>query len=360
MKNAIFGIIVIIFSIILAFLAAEIFLRVTNKSPVKSTWLEMHNRGFMMNRASIDALYTLDDRSVRKSISEMRTRGSAPDTNDLNIFVMGDSFTFGLLLEEQDTFVELLNERVESEAPDSGVRFINAGVGGTGLADWVAQLDEFRDVWPMDGILIVHNYDDFLRMLAKNLYVAQPDSTLLHSMRWVENPIKRSFDRSSVWKSLQENSRLASLLQNYLWSSFYFSDIIYGPDSDPELPRMPEYEWEHEYAEYAITLTSKLYERLAELADELDIPLWVGTTGYLYDDNLTDINREVISELGEILEKQGIPYKDITPALSEKVDGDFARITIPRDTHPNEEGSAMVAELLWEQLLRDLIFKSSL
>jgi|GEM_PF-2220765 len=360
MKNAIFGLIIIIFSIVLALLAAEAFLRLSDRSPVKSTWLEMHERGFMMNRASVDALYTLDDRSVRKSISQLRTRGLAPNSDDLNIFVMGDSFTFGLLLEEQDTFVELLNRRVELEAPDSGVRFINAGVGGTGLADWVAQLHEFQDDWPMDGILIIHNYDDFMRMLAKNLYVAQPDSTLLHSMRWVENPVKRSFDQSRLWKSLQENSRLASLLQNYLWSSIYFTDIIYGSDPDPELPRMPEYEWEHEYASYAITLTDKLYEKLAELADELDIPLWVGTTGYLYEENLTDINREVILELDSIFERHGIPYADITPALSEKVDGDFARITIPRDTHPNEEGAAMIAEQLWEQLLRDLIYESSL
>lgn len=359
MKNVLFSIIAFLLSLFLAFLVAEGYLRITNQAPVKSTWLEMHERGFMMNRASADALYTLDDRRTRKRISEYRTRGDAPNADKSSIFVLGDSFTFGLLLDEEHTITSRLNELADQQFPAAGVEFINAGVGGTGFADWVAQLQEIGDEWPVEGILILHNYDDFLRMLAKNLYVAESDSSLSTSLRWTQHPVKARFDNSGTWKFLQERSRLFSFFQNLLWSRVFFDDVIYGDNADHTLPRMPEYEFEQEYNDYAITLTNKLYGRLSDIAASMDVPLWVGTTGYLHDSNLQGVNRAVFNELPGILSSYDIPYADITPSLSSFVDGDFDRITIPRDTHPTEEGAELIAHFLWEELLRDLISERS-
>lgn len=352
-KYLLFAATAIFLSAFAGFLLVELGLRIVDRSPVKSTWLEMHERGFMMNRADTDGLHTHNDIRVRYHLSPQRTRGSAVDQKDINIWVFGDSFTFGLLLEEEDSFVYQLNERVKKVAPDSGVRFINAGIGGTGLADWLAFLETYGDELPIDGLLFVHNYDDFARTIAKNLYVLDDSGNLQESRRWRERGIKQTLDESWLWKQLQEHSRLFSYLQSLFWNKLFFDDLFLG-ETDILHP-FNRFESTADYHNYALALIPKLYARLSRFSTQQQLPVWVSTTGFIGQEEADGINDVVFAGLPEMLDKAGFEYDDITPQLQQKTGGDYDSIRIPGDTHPNAAGAARIAELLWQRSGRDVL-----
>jgi lysophospholipase L1-like esterase len=343
-KHILFAAIAILLSAFAGFLLVELGLRIVDRSPVKSTWLEMHERGFMMNRADTDGLHTYNDIRVCYHLSPQRTRGSAVDEKDINIWVFGDSFTFGLLLEEEDSFVYQLNERVKEVAPDSGVRFINAGIGGTGLADWLAFLETYGDEQPIDGLLFVQNYDDFARAVSKNLYVTDDAGGLQESRRWRERAVKSTLDESLIWKQLQEHSRLFSFLQSLLWNKYYFEDV----KAENGIPNpFAEFETLDDYHAYTLRLIPLLYARLTRFTDERQLPIWITTSGFMGKEDADEVNNMVYAELPAIMDNLDLYYDDITPELSSRINDDYDAIRISGDTHPDPSGAALIAELLW-------------
>lgn len=326
-------------------LIIEAALRIADRSPVKSTWLEMHERGFMMNRADTDGLHTYDDIRVRYHLSPQRTRGAAVNEKDINIWVFGDSFTFGLLLQEEDSFVHQLNEQVKEAAPESGIRFINAGIGGTGLADWLAFLETYGDELPIDGLLFVQNYDDFARAVSKNLYVIDDAGKLQESRRWREREMKQTLDESRVWKQLQEHSRLFSYLQTLLWNKYYFEDVTAEQEGVPN--PFSEFETLDDYHAYTLRIMPLLYARLARFTEERQFPLWITTSGFIGKEEAAEVNDKVFAELPAIANSLDLYYDDITPELSSRINDDYNAIRIPGDTHPNPTGAALIGKLLW-------------
>lgn len=345
-KYVLFAASAVLLSTFAGLMLVELGLRIVDRSPVKSTWLEMHERGFMMNRADTDGLHTLNDIRVRYQLSPQRTRGAEVREEDLNIWVFGDSFTFGLLLEEEESFVHYLNEQVGERAPESKIRFINAGVGGAGLADWLAFLETYGENMPIDGLLFVHNYDDFARTIAKNLYMINDAGALQESRRWRERDIKQALDQSWLWKQLQERSRLCSYLQSLFWNKLFFDDLFSSENGVPH--PYSGFETTADYHIYALELMPLLYARLARFSDQNQLPVWISSTGFIGKEQADEVNRMVFAELPAMLKHAGFYYDDLTPELSKRVEGNYDSIRIPGDTHPNAEGAALIGELLWK------------
>ncbi|MCH8567669.1 MAG: hypothetical protein LAT67_05370 [Balneolales bacterium] len=345
-KYTLFALVAILLSSTVMFIIAESVVRLTPRSPVLSTWLQMHDRGFMQNMPSVSRLHTLRDIRVRYSISSARTRGSEPLETDHNTFVFGDSFTFGLLLQEEDTFLHHLNSM------QSKTTYVNAGIGGTGLADWVVMLETYGSEWPVDAILIIHNYDDFVRMFSKNLYVLQ-DGEMIPSVRWRETRLKRMMDSSRLWVWMQERSRLITFVQRLLWDNLYFIDISQNrPELRDQYPPLPTFETNAELKDYFIDLTEAYYDLLLELSIRLDIPVTVITTGFISEQipEFGVYNQFVFDHLSDILENRGIQFNDITPELLEITEQDLSRIQIPGDGHPTAEGAFLMARIMGEYL----------
>lgn len=330
------------------FLAGELTLRLIDAVNPKSTWLQMDERGFMKNIPDRSNLHTLDDIRVRYEFSSMGTRGEEPDSADTNIFVYGDSFTFGLFLPEKHTFINHLNEQ-----SDSGLTFINAGVGGTGLADWVAQLEEYLKeenyAQTVDGVMIVANYDDFARSLSKNLYVISEDSTLRASKRWEERSVKKWLDRQDWFVTAQEHSLIISAVHSMLWPWYYVDMTEQNPDKY-EVPQVWNEKDEQVYAEYTKKLTELLVYRLHEILDDHKIPLYITTTGYLTDEKLTLVNKAGFEGFKAGIQENNIPFADITKKLKGEIDGDYDSITIPGDSHPDSLGAALIGKFMAEEM----------
>ncbi|AXJ02109.1 hypothetical protein CYPRO_2871 [Cyclonatronum proteinivorum] len=346
-KSLLFYSLLFVFSLLSGFIVLEAGLRALDRAPVQSTWLAFHERGASTNLPNLRPLHTHQDIRVRYELSELRTRGALPEPQHYNIWMFGDSFTFGLLLQEEDTFIARLNRKAICQ--DDGcldqVRFINAGVGGTGLSNWPAWLEVFGEALPMDALFFVHNYDDMERSFWSNHYVLKGDE-LLPSLRWIERPSKQRLDRSGFWRWLRENFRAFTMLHTLMWGSVFFEDII--KSGNPDFLPPPVFETMDEWVNYNIRLSEALYRRSLEIAAETGVPLWSGSTGWISPPHLTDGNRAVFESLPETLAALGVPYFDISQAMFERLGGDYEPVTIPGDTHPGPEGAQLIAELLWD------------
>jgi hypothetical protein len=349
LKKFVFYLLAFLLLLVGGFFLGELSLRLIDTVNPKSTWLQMDERGFMKNIPDRNNLHTLGDIQVRYHFSSLGTRGKEPDSADTNIFVFGDSFTFGLFLPEEHTFINRLNDK-----SDSNITFINAGVGGTGLADWVAQLEvnlqdgNFAEM--VDGVMIVANYDDFARALSKNLYVISEDSTLVASKRWEERAVKKWLDKQDWFVTLQEHSRIVSALHSLLWS-WYYVDVTAVEESKFEVPDVWHEKDEKAFAEYTKKLSELLVSRLYENLREYQIPLYITTTGYLTEGKLTQVNRAGFEGFKTGIQENEIPFVDITEYLNAQIDGAYDSITIPGDSHPDSTGAALIAQEMVEQFL---------
>lgn len=216
----------IIFVSICTLLVGEFFVRIILPQDKMVTWIEMHPDGFVMNQSGGTAFQELGDRTANYQFTKERLRGNNLDSNKVDILTIGDSFTFGLLLNEEDTYVYHLQEKADSMFPDS-IQFMNAAVGGSGLADWPGWLDEYGEKFTPNFLLYFMNYDDVNRALSKNLFIydqSAPNS-LIRSQRWVPISFLNNLGQKRWYRWLQSNSHIANIAVSVLWKNIYFKDL---------------------------------------------------------------------------------------------------------------------------------------
>ena len=101
----------LVISTLLSLIILELGVRLFIPQDKKITWIEMHERGFVMNQHGGSAFHEFEERRVDYDFTAYRTRGDQNTTIDSaasNILILGDSFTFGLLLNEEDTYISHL------------------------------------------------------------------------------------------------------------------------------------------------------------------------------------------------------------------------------------------------------------
>lgn len=331
-------------STLLALVLAEFLIRVFLPQDKIVTWIEMHPRGFMMNQKNIDAIHYFNDRELRYQLNEIGLRGKESFQNDkTNILLLGDSFTFGLLLEQNDTFASILQNNLSTNFPKQQVQVLNGGVGGAGLADWPGWLENNGSNISPDFIILYLNYMDVDRALSKNLYVVGDDSTLVNSIRWEPRKFFMSLGRMEWYRLLQEYSELMNILVKIAWRHLYFSDQTSSfSQQDSEVPIPPDESFDPESG-YSLQLAQLLTKKMADWCKQKNCTLIVTTTGF-FDANSTGVHTLKYYEFLANEAERSIPFFDNTPCVKEKTGSDFDAITIPEDTHPDEIGAKIIAK----------------
>ncbi|MEP5945449.1 MAG: hypothetical protein ABJ356_12870, partial [Balneola sp.] len=184
----------VLVSLVISLFVAELAVRIILPQDKMVTWLEMHPDGFMMNQTGGKAFQEFGEIKIDYRFTENRLRGRLANSDSTkNVLAIGDSFTFGLLLQEENSYINLLNEHLKNAGSDS-VEILNGGVGGAGLADWPAWLEYNGANIDPDVILYFLNIHDLERALSKNIYVLKKDS-LIKSQRWKPSETMQSLGK---------------------------------------------------------------------------------------------------------------------------------------------------------------------
>jgi lysophospholipase L1-like esterase len=348
---------IVLASSLASLLIAEVIIRLTIPQTLTSSLYErdsagivVHRRDFTgrMKRPDVEALYYFDKDGARVAQhGEREPSGSG----DLNIMVLGDSFTFGHGVNYEDSIVGVLEARLKAAFSPKVVRLRNFGVGGWGTADYIRFLEEHGDELKPDALLILFNGDDIGRSLRSSLYIYDKQSQLLEptvppaSLSRTKHLIRKF----TGYDLLAEHSHLLTLVRQSISrriGSFQPREVPSKESASP-LPT---------------AFSEQLFSRLIQWCKTRHTPLLIGTTCFLEKmhavEKLFPETAAFVAEAPSYFAKEGVRYFDCSGAFHAKYGENYEDLVIPRDGHPNEAGSRAISDLLYPEVaawLRALI-----
>lgn len=166
-----------------ALLIIEAGLRLWAPQSLTGNWMTTSASGYAVNRRSTSATHAMPGRSVRYHLNALGFRGAELPSQGRRVLVVGDSVTFGVLLDESDTIVARLAASSTSEWGAGRLAFVNAGVGGWGTADYAAFLEDRGDELRPDAVVVFIGFEDVSRAWRSPLWALEPDGTVSRRSR---------------------------------------------------------------------------------------------------------------------------------------------------------------------------------
>ena len=185
-------------TLLIIFTGIEFFIRFYLPQDLSSSFRMYGNKGLLLNKKNSKATHYYKDRKVKYNFGKFHERSYGFLEKEKKILILGDSFTFGWLLSDKNTFVYKLNKNFDQ------YNFINVSAGGWGTSDQLRYLIDFCEKIKPLYIINILNFLDFERVKNSNLfYLNENDKLKIGS-----NPI-------SKMKIISENSVYKFLIENY-------------------------------------------------------------------------------------------------------------------------------------------------
>lgn len=326
-------------------LASEFAIRWIAPQSISGSWLYVNSSGLVMNKSEGRAMHTVGDRVVYYTFEYPGIRKTSSLDTEHKVLVLGDSFTFGWGLNDEETFVQLLENRAHNGGYRR-LRFVNAATGGWGLDSYLRYIEEYGDVVRPCLTLLFLNTDDVGRAWKNRLYVYNEYSGLKRAKKtfWV----KQLLQGLPFYGYVVENSHAMQLLrQTYLLLVSGSRSQSAGSAAVIEGPSSPEVGDIHG----AVTLGFALVEEIAKTVEQIGSDLIILTTGWHrppYDDR--EVTRAFMLQAPSVLSEKKIKFTDLSPAVQPRLDAIGNRARIPFDQHPSAEAAAIIAEVAWHEL----------
>ena len=349
---------------------AEIMLRVFSPQDMTGTWRVFGERGYLLNRSQGTARHQLGDRAVRYRFTAPHRRGAPARPGVPRVLVLGDSLTFGILLEEADTYVQLLQTFSDRDFGPDAYQFLNGAGGGWGTSEYLAYLEDFGDQIAPDLLIIYISSDDIGRSMRRKLYrVVDPETLELEALSLThqhsgKKKLKRFLNALPIYQWSLEHCHLLQFARRlFLIRTGHLVNDVDLTDNRRTLGSVVvPGSWDLQVtAEEAVTLGHALFRRIIHWCRERNVPLLLTTTGWHF--YALEITPEKLAEMEtveptiafmhrapDLFAREGVPYHDITPEVLAATGGRPEEFIIPGDSHPDEEGSRLIALHSWAWL----------
>ena len=373
-RTIFFNLLLMIASIIATLLITECIFRLVSPQNLTGSWFVSTDNGLLVNKSSGTSKHQLENRIVRYSFYEPNFRGTPIKEGGIKILVVGDSFTFGLLLEEEDTYVHHLQQFTDMEFGEGVFQYLNAAVGGWGTADYVAYIEDFRNIVKPDIILVFFNGMDINRSVNRGIYTLSDENKLMLK-RHILKPPKLKYIINSIpcYQWLIENSHLAQFVKASILTRQYnnkirkqtvskkklakklsaqsnvshekSNDLAKQTASRKELAQKPTSQSNISH-DNGSNLVKALFKRLKIWCDTNHISLCVTTTGWY---NMS----HALGNTSEFFQSIDIPFHDIAPSVSGRIGDNRSEFIFQGDGHPNEKGSKLIADMSWKFFIKN-------
>jgi lysophospholipase L1-like esterase len=355
-KQIIFGAITAVLSVVVSFVLAEVTLRLFLPQDLSGSWrVDAPMGGYQLNKSDGSARHQFKDRVVKYSFFPPHLRDTPLiDDDRLRVLFLGDSFTFGWLLNFDDTYVGRLM-KLSNDRFGNRFQFLNAAAGGWGTADHVAFFEDFAPVIRPSVVVVFLNTDDIGRSFQRNLYsLPEPDQLVLNR---VQEPNRRSVAKTIInalpfYGFLLEHCHLVQFLRNLTVERRFRKDAEIrdiAPIPNSAQISIPGIDSQR--------MGKALFLRLARLCERYNARLMVLTTGWFGtgDESIGgDPTAAFLQAAPEFFKNIKVPFADLSSTVSQKMGKDRNRFVIEGDGHPNESGAALIAGSAWPFLQSEL------
>jgi len=352
-KDYFFSSIMVMGSLVTASILAEILVRFLLPQNLSGSWTEITDWGYYVNKANARVRHQFSSRVVYYRFNENRLRGGPIQPCLPKALVLGDSYTFGALIEEEATFIQRLQSLADSTLGERKIQFLNGGMVGWSTATYLAFLEQFGETIAPEIVIAFLNTDDIGRSIKNQLYLLENRDTLelkLHMNRLKIGKYKRFFNRLPLYQWFLEHSHLVQFLRVRFVAHFQrkhgdnrFEETLIPVSRDLRIDPA-----------WAIAYGQALFRRMKKWCERRQVKLFVITTGFhfIYDEEGDGMEPTVafMGKADSIFAQEGIPFKDITTEVRSAIGNDLDAFIIAGDGHPNEAANRVIAESAWSWL----------
>jgi lysophospholipase L1-like esterase len=330
------SILLLVAALTVSLAAIEIALRLFYPQNLSGSWAYLDDDNNLLNRSGGTVRHQLIDRPdhvVHYRFNSVRHRGhEEPSPTATRILVLGDSFTFGLGLQEDQTYVGLLQRNLDGLHLEPRVQLLNGGVAGWGTADEVAYLQKYGDQFTPRGLIIFVSIDDFRRAIRSNSFridAATGDIVRIPADKRGSG-VKKFLQGLDFYNWLLEHSHLVQLARNVI--------VFGGGVGVVTTPGSVTVDESEQRAQQAIA--HAMYSWIKRWCDARKIPLMVINNGWVE-----------YPWLAEEMKGLGINFVDLRGTIWPVMQREGANKFFFRlDGHPNADGARLTGEAAWTAL----------
>jgi hypothetical protein len=285
------------------------------------------------------------------------------------VLFLGDSFTFGWLLNDGKTYISQLQDMY----PD--IELLNAASGGWGTADQLRYLELFCARVKPQLVVSVVNLDDLERSLAENLYAFDAASKTPRRIErdLSERTLRQKINESWVYRSVLKQSHLYRFVRSSLLDVFpvVFDPFMEGRDeavreflqkgdtssfessSSKEFVNVGTFGTKEESPQWTPTdLMKQLYTAIQQVTDECGADLWVVWLGWQKLAPSGGFTSASLFEMtrGGFFRDSRIDFYNLEDSAPMKtLRENYEMYThAPHDSHPNELGAQAIRDAFYE------------
>ena len=348
------NLLLIFISLFIAVVLIETFLRVFLPQELTSPFLVNGKDGFLLNTKNNNAVHFFNKRKITYKFGKYHNRIYNFKEKEKKILALGDSFTFGWLLRDKDTYVYKLNENFDD------YYFVNGAAGGWGTSDQLKYLMEFCSFIKPKYTIIFINYLDISRSKNSSLFFLDKNSKI-QSGKNKTYPIEK-LTENIFYKIAVENSHLLNVLRKEI-SKFinnkrsnkktlnqnkenHNSKIHKLDKIDSELKNFKEEDKKFVESEN-FEFEKKLFLKIEEEVKKCNSELILINLGWInYND---DIRIDFLRKAKFFFDDNSIRYIDLNNEM-EFVQNNKQQYKIKNDGHPNELANQIIYKLVLNKI----------
>lgn len=340
------NILMLLGAVALSLIALEFAARAIGPAHLTDSWMMVDDQGLVLNRPGSVATHHRGNTSATYRINTLNMRGDMPAADIPSILVVGDSFTFGWLVDNHETLVSQLQKQADRALGKNKLVFLNAGTGGWGTASYLDYLTRYTESLQPSAVLIFANATDFNRSLQSGLFEISSDAKKV--VRTVsERPMhvvaKKIITDNELYRWLIGRSYLLNMLKQALLATGSSDDdqVTAGAEmlvSDKINPP----------AANAQAYNAALFKHLKSVLDDRSVPVYVSSQ---YHWQYTD---DAYDWLVPLLQNLGIPFLSVQRDLATATKGEVEGFFIDGDPHPTGATYVLLAQKTWDWLLPKL------
>lgn len=325
-------------SLIFIILLLEVFVKFYYPQNLSTPFRTISKDGLVLNIKNSNAThYFRGKKKATYHFGQYHERTYDIKKNENKIIILGDSFTFGWLLNDEDTFVYKLDKYYKNYS------FINASGGGWGLSDAIKYFENFcQIIKPQYSIFIIHS-TSLPRSRNSNLFKIGNNGELI-SDKVVSYNFLNKMTENFIYKFLAENSHLLNILRKKIAEITFNKkkQIKNIPNEVSEGKKISK----KENKKKNYNFEKKLFYKIRDEANKCNTELILVNLGWsnLYlsnDDDFFENNYNFFSHNFE--------YIDLTERMT-IIRENLPKYIIQHDRHPNELGNEIIYNFLRQKL----------
>lgn len=341
------------FSIIFSLIIVELFLKFFLPQDLTAPFRVYGKNGLILNIKNSDAKHSLrGEKMADYKFGDFHNRIYDIQNKNRKILVLGDSYTFGWLIEDENTYIYKLNKKFKD------FYFINASAGGWGASDQLRYLIDFCDIIKPEYTLIFMNAGDLIRARRSNLFYLDINEDLIAG----ENKkiqLKEILKGNFFYRFLTENFHTINFLRQIIAEKTVNNPIIQKNVNKQNIQNLKKNEKKLNDKETLLKddykLIKKIYLKIKEEANKCNTSLILINLGW-YNYNNEKINENIHYSLNKFIKnnknffkKNFFTFVDLNNEMNE-IHTNTEKYTLKYDKHPNILGNDYIYKKVYANL----------